>query len=256
MLLVVDVGNTNIVIGLMDGPRVLHQWRVTTGPRTTDEVGLTLLQLMQHHGVDPKGVHGAAISCVVPSTLYSLEKGIRRYLGLSSLVVGRGTRTGVKVRMDNPREVGADRIVNAVAAIQTYGTPVIIVDFGTATTFDCVGADGAYVGGVIAPGYQISAEALFQRTSKLPRVELERPKKVIGTNTVHSMQAGLFWGYVGLVDGLAARCKQELGGSAPCIATGGLANLIAQDSTEIVRVDDTLTLRGLQILWELNHHES
>ncbi|MFH1467014.1 MAG: type III pantothenate kinase [Pseudomonadota bacterium] len=256
MLLVVDVGNTNIVIGLMEGPQVQHQWRITTGSRTTDEVGLTLLQLMRHHGVDPGEVHGAAISCVVPSTLYALEKGIRRYLDLPSLVVGRGTRTGVKVRMDNPREVGADRIVNAVAAIQAYGAPVIIVDFGTATTFDCVGADGAYVGGVIAPGYQISAEALFQRTSKLPRVELERPKKVIGTNTVHSMQAGLFWGYVGLVDGIAARCKQELGEGVPCIATGGLANLIAQDSAQIHRVDDTLTLRGLQILWDLNHRDS
>jgi len=256
MLLVIDVGNTNIVIGLMEGAQVLHQWRITTCPRTTDEVGLALLQLMQHHGVAPKDVHGAAISCVVPSTLYAIEKAIRRYLDLPALVVGRGTRTGVKVRMDNPREVGADRIVNAVAAIQAYGAPVIIVDFGTATTFDCVGADGAYVGGAIAPGFQISAEALFQRTSKLPRVELERPKKVVGTNTIHSMQAGLFWGYVGLVDGIAARCKQELGGAVPCVATGGLANLIAADSREVDRVDETLTLRGLQILWELNGQPS
>ena len=252
MLLVVDVGNTNIVLGLMEGFDVRHQWRITTGTRTTDEFGLLLLQLLQLNGVEPSSLDGAAISCVVPSTLYSIQKGIRRYLELESLVVGRGLRTGMPVRMDNPREVGADRIVNAVAAREAYGAPVVVVDFGTATTLDCVDSSGAYAGGVIAPGYQISAEALFQRTSKLPRVQVERPKRVIGTNTVHSMQSGLFWGYVGLVDGLAARCKAELKGEVPCVATGGLANLLSKDSQQIDRVDDFLTLRGLRILWERN----
>ncbi len=252
MLLVVDVGNTNIVLGVMDGPEVRHQWRITTGTRTTDEFGLALTQLLRLHGLENDDISGAAISCVVPSTLYSIEKAIRRYMGIRALVVGKGAKTGMKVRMDNPREVGADRIVNAVAARESYGAPVIVVDFGTATTFDCVGADGSYQGGVIAPGYQISAEALFQRTSKLPRIEVERPHRVIGTNTVHSMQSGLFWGYVGLVDGIAARCKRELGGEVPCVATGGLSNLIASDSQQIDRVDDSLTLRGLHLLWERN----
>ncbi len=252
MLLVVDVGNTNIVLGLMDGYEVKHHFRITTGSRTTDEFGMTLLQLLALQGVDKADIEGAAIGCVVPSTLYSINKGIRRYLGLESLVVGQGVKTGMPVRTDNPREVGADRIVNAVAAREAYGAPVVVVDFGTATTFDCVDASGAYAGGVIAPGYQISAEALFTRTSKLPRVQVERPRKVVGTNTVHSMQSGLFWGYVGLVDGIASRCKAELGGEVPCVATGGLANLVSGDSAEIDRVDDSLTLRGLRILWDRN----
>ncbi len=252
MLLVIDVGNTSTVVGLMDEDEVRQQWRITTLQRTTDEFGLTLTQLLALQGLRVNDVTGAAISCVVPSTLYSIEKSIRRYLELEALVVGRGMKTGMSVRVDNPREVGADRIVNAVAAREEHGAPAVVADFGTATTFDCVGPKGDYVGGVIAPGFQISAEALFQRTSKLPRIEVERPRRVVGTNTVHSMQSGLYWGYVGLVDGIAARCKQELGRGTRCIATGGFSNLIATDSQEIELVDDFLTLKGLRLLWQRN----
>ena len=252
MLLVIDVGNTNIVLGVLDGPAVAHHWRISTMARTTDEMGLLFLQLLQFDGVAIDKLDGSIISCVVPSVLYTIEKACRRYLGLESMVVGRGMRTGMRVRTDNPREVGADRIVNAVAALDEHPAPLIVVDFGTATTFDCVSADGDYVGGAIAPGLRISADALFERTAMLPRVELEKPPKAIGTNTVRSMQSGLFWGYVGLVDGLARRCKEEVGGAPLCIATGGLANLVGRACVEIDRVDEFLTLKGLRLLWERN----
>lgn len=252
MLLVIDVGNTNTVLGVLDGTRVVQHWRISTVPRTTDEVGLLVLQLMAHEKLGPDDIEGVAISCVVPSMLYSLEKAARRYLDQVPLVVGRGIRTGMRVRTDNPREVGADRIVNAVAALDRHTPPLVVVDFGTATTFDCVDADGDYVGGAIAPGFQISAEALFNRTSKLPRIEIERPDRAIGTNTVSSMQSGMFWGYVGLVDELARRCKAELGGEPVCIATGGLARLVGQACAEIDDIDDFLTLQGLRILWSRN----
>ena len=252
MLLVIDVGNTNIVLGAFDGPKLAHHWRISTTSRTTDEMGLFLLQLIEHHGVRREQLTGAVISNVVPSQLYTIEKAVRRYLGLEALVVGKGMKTGMRVRTDNPREVGADRIVNAVAAVEEHAAPLLVVDFGTATTFDCVSTEGDYVGGAIAPGLRISADALFERTAMLPRVELERPPKAIGTNTVRSMQSGLFWGYVGLVDGLARRCKEELGGTPRCIATGGLANLVGRACVEIDEVDEHLTLKGLRLLWERN----
>jgi len=257
VLIVIDVGNTNTVIGALEGTRLVHHWRISTISRTTDEVGMLLLQLMGHQGIALGAVQGAAISCVVPSHIYSLEKACRRYLSVDPMVVGRGLRTGMRVRTDNPREVGADRIVNAVAAMEHHQGPLVVVDFGTATTFDCVNADGDYVGGAIAPGFRISADALFERTAKLPRIEVERTDRAIGTNTVASMQAGMFWGYVGLVDGLARRCKEELrarydGAKVPCIATGGLANLIGAACEEVDEVDLDLTLHGLRVLWELN----
>ncbi len=263
MLLVIDVGNTNTVIGAMDGDRVVQNWRVTTTPRTTDEFGLLLLQLLGHRGLTPGDFTGACVSCVVPSVLYAIEKATRRYLHQECLVVGRG-RTGMRVRTDNPREVGADRIVNAVAAWRRFQCPLVVVDFGTATTFDCVDQHGDYVGGAISPGFRIAAEALTTRTAKLPRVEVEHPERAIGTNTIASMQSGLFFGYVGLVDGLARRCKTELaemcGGINParikCIATGGLANLVGSACEEIEEVDNDLTLVGLRILWELNRPKS
>ena len=262
MLLVIDVGNTNTVIGALDGDRVVRRWRVSTAPRTTDEFGLLLLQLLGHRGMKPADLHGVVVSCVVPSVLYAIEKATRRYLELDSIVVGRGLKTGMRVRTDNPREVGADRIVNAVAAVAVHPLPLVVVDFGTATTFDCVDHNGDYVGGAISPGFAISADALFQRTAKLPKVELDRTRSVIGKNTVASMQAGLFWGYVGLVDELARRCREELADGAEralghrpavsCIATGGLANVIGSACSQINEVDDALTLRGMRRLFELN----
>jgi len=263
MLLVIDVGNTNIVLGAMQGAEVVHRWRVSTVPRTTDEFGLLMLQLLSHQGLGPADIDGVSVSCVVPSLVYSIEKASRRYLDTQAMIVGTGIRTGMRIRIDNPREVGADRIVNAVAAFDRHGTPLVVVDFGTATTFDCVNGKGDYVGGAIAPGFNISAEALFTRTAKLPPVEVERTAHTIGTNTVQSIQSGLFWGYVGLVDGLARRCKAELAqmceeatgtppAELPCVATGGLANLIGRSCAEIAEVDDDLTLQGLRILWERN----
>ena len=253
MVLVIDVGNTNTVIGLMEGREVVHTFRVTTLARTTDESGLLFLQLLGNRGIGADAVDGAIISSVVPSVLFNLEKACRAYLDVEALVVGRKLKTGVKIRMDNPREVGADRIVNTVAAFDRWGGPVIVVDFGTATTFDCIRADGSYLGGVIAPGYQISAEALFKRTSKLPRVEPARPAKVIGRNTVHSMQSGLYFGYLELVDGICRRIQDEMGHPPPkVLATGGLARFIARGSTTIGQVEEDLTLLGLKLLWERN----
>lgn len=252
MLLGIDVGNTNTVIGALEGFEVIHLWRVSTVSRTTDEFGLALIQLLQHNKISAEDVEGVAVCCVVPSVLYAIEKAVRRYLDCDVLVVGRGIKTGMRVRTDNPREVGADRIVNAVAAYELHGGPLIVVDFGTATTVDCVSKDGDYVGGAIAPGYQISADALFTRTAKLPRVPLQRPECAIGTNTVASMQSGLFWGYVGLVNELARRCKNEFDTHPRCVATGGLARLIGGACDEIDAHDEHLTLKGLRILWDLN----
>ena len=252
MLLVVDVGNTNTVLGLMDGEEVRQQWRISTLPRTTDEVGLAMTQLLTLRGWKVADVEGVIISCVVPSMLYNIEKAVRRYLHVEPLVVGSGIKTGMRVRTDNPREVGADRIVNAVAAVERWSPPLVVVDFGTATTFDCVDAKGDYVGGAIAPGLAISAEALFTRTSKLPRVPVTRPPKAIGTNTVSAIQSGLFHGYVGLVNELATVCKRQLGGPVTSVATGGFANLIARECAQIEHVDEHLTLRGLSLLWHRN----
>jgi type III pantothenate kinase len=252
MLLVIDVGNTNTVLGLMDGVEVKAQVRMTTRPRTTDEVGIFMIQALQHRGIALEQLEGAIICSVVPTVVYELQKACARYLGLDALIVGRNLRTKIKVRTDNPREVGADRIVNAVAALERFGGPVIIVDFGTATTVDCVNADGEYIGGAIAPGFRVSEEALVSKTAKLPRVEVIRPERAIGRNTVSAIQSGLYFGYVGLVDALARRCRAELGGDPRVVATGGLASMLAQDSEVIQTVDPHLTLRGLALLFERN----
>ncbi len=257
MLLVIDVGNSNTVIGAMNNGEVKFRWRITTESRTTDEFGMLLLSLLRFRGIETTDVTGVCVSCVVPSVLYAIEKASKRYLDVDAFVVGKGIKTGMKICTDNPKQIGADRIVNAVAAYRRYPQTLVVVDFGTATTLDCVNAKGQYLGGSISPGFKISSDALFVRTAKLPKVEVERTDSVIGKNTIHSMQAGMFWGYVGLVNELARRCKEELRAldaveDVKCIATGGLANLVGSDCHEIDFVEQNLTLFGLWDLYQLN----
>jgi type III pantothenate kinase len=253
MLLTIDVGNTNIVYGLFDQKELVHQFRVETGRgRTADEYAVVLTQLLSMHGIAPARVDAAVIASVVPALTEPMSALVTRAFGKEALIVGPGIRTGMSILYENPREVGADRIVNAVAAFEKVKGGVIVVDFGTATTFDCVTPKGEYMGGVIAPGIQISADALFARAAKLPRVEIAKPPKVVGRNTVHSMQSGIVFGYVGLVDGLVERLKEELGYPCAVIATGGLARLITPLSRTIQEADDVLTLVGLRILYERN----
>ena len=253
MLLTIDVGNTNIVYGLFDGETLLHQFRVESSRgKTADEYAVVIRQLLAMHGIGPGDVHAAILASVVPALTEPMVELVKRAFDKEAMVVGPGIRTGMSILYENPREVGADRIVNAVAAFEKVKGGVIVVDFGTATTFDCVTPKGEYLGGVIAPGIQISADALFTRAAKLPRVEIARPPKVVGRNTLHSMQSGIVYGYVGLVDGLVERLKEELGYPCGVIATGGLARLIAPMSKTIEEVEDELTLVGLRLLYERN----
>ncbi len=262
MLLVIDVGNTTTVIGIFDGEELVESWRVGTQvERTTDEYGILFKELLVFSKVRRKDIDGIIISCVVPPLRPSLEGLARKYFNLEPLIVEPGIRTGMPIHIDNPREVGADRIVNAVAGYHKYKTSLIIIDFGTATTFDFISSKGAYEGGVIAPGLVISAEALFREASKLPRVELLRPKNVIGKNTITAMQSGIVLGYAGLVENIVQRMKEEIKKSYPdepepkVIATGGLARLIANETNCIQEVDENLTLEGLRILYWLNQEE-
>jgi len=251
MLLGIDVGNTNIVLGLWQDGSLLHRYRLRTViGRTADEIGVLFMDLLRNSGIEGRP-DGAIIACVVPDQLQALEQACKQVFGVDALVVGPGIRTGLPILADNPREVGADRIVNAVAAYSRVGSACVVVDFGTATTFDCVSERGEYLGGVIAPGFQISADALTRRTSKLPKVEVARPRNVIGKNTIHSMQSGLFYGYVSLVDGLVERICAELG-EARVLATGGLAATLAAESESIEEVVDDLTLEGLRLLYMAN----
>lgn len=253
MILVMDVGNTNIVLGVFDGKKLLHDWRLSTKrSATADEYGLAICNLFQHAGLDIADINGVILSSVVPPLNHVLDEMCERYLRKEPFVVGPGLKTGMNIRYENPREVGADRIVNAVAAIEQYGSPLIIVDFGTATTYDYIDEHGQYIGGAIAPGIGISTEALYQHAAKLPRIELVKPKDTIGRNTVASMQSGIIYGYVGQVDGIVKRICDEIKKRPKVIATGGYAELIASESTMIDEVSPLLTLTGLRILYERN----
>jgi type III pantothenate kinase len=253
MLLVIDIGNTNITLGLYNGDRLGPRWRLATShERMPDEYGIQLLGLLAHDGVDLRTLTGVCLASVVPPLTGKIQETCRRYLLRDPLVIGAGVKTGVRIRVDYPQAVGADRVADAAAVKHLYGGPACIVDFGTATTFDAISAEGDYLGGAIAPGIGISAEALFTRTAQLPRVDLQRPPAVIGRNTVHAMQSGLIFGYTGLVEGMVNRFREELGPDMRVIATGGLAETIAQETATIQIIAPWLTLDGLRVIWDLN----
>lgn len=253
MLLAIDIGNTNIVVGVFDGEKLKATWRLGTDVhKLEDEYAALLLELLSMKGLAFADIDDAIISSSVPPLVTVFEELCRRYFEATFMVVGPGIKTGVRISIENPREVGADRVVNAAAAHKLYGGPLIVIDFGTATTLDAVSEEGDYLGGAIAPGIVISSEALFEHAAKLPRVELVRPPKAIGRNSVSAMQSGIVFGYVGLIEGIVARMQKELGGTAKVIATGGLANIIASETGVVDAVDLDLTLVGLRLIYELN----
>jgi type III pantothenate kinase len=253
MLLAIDIGNTNITLGLYQGETLGPRWRLATDhERMPDEFGLQFLGFMSHAGIKPQDINGICLASVVPPLTGRIVEACRRYLGPDPLVIDAGIKTGVRIRYEDPRAVGADRIVDAVAVKELYSCPACVVDFGTATTFDAISVEGDYLGGAIAPGIGIAAEALFHRTAKLPRVELLRPPTAIGRNTVHAMQSGLLFGYVALVEGMVARFRKELGPEMRVIATGGLAEVVARETNVLEIIAPWLTLDGLRIIWELN----
>jgi type III pantothenate kinase len=253
MLLAIDVGNTNIVIGVFRGDALVHTWRLTTiRERTSDELGILVTNLCDRHEIRKTDISGIVLASVVPPLTATVVSMVTEYFGRVPLLFDPAVNGGMPILIDNPTEVGADRVANGIAAFDAYGNglPLIVVDFGTATTFDAVSAKGEYLGGVICPGPTVSAEALFQRAARLPRIDVKKPPRVIGTNTVAAMQSGLFWGYVDMVEGLLRRIKAELGGAAVVLATGGLAPVVAPESNLIDHVDPELTLRGLRLVWE------
>jgi len=250
-LLVVDLGNTNLVLGIYRGDQLVNSWRLATArERTADEYGILARQLVGDslHA----SLEGAIVASVVPPLNHAMAVMIRKYFGIDPLFVEPGVKTGIAIQVDNPAEVGADRIVNCVAAHATYGGPTVVVDFGTATTFDVVSDEPAYIGGVIAPGLNVSAEALFARAARLPRVDIRRPEHVVGTNTVVNMQSGIYFGYLSLVDGILTRIKREIPNLKRVVATGGLASLFAEESEHIDDVDAELTMKGLKLIYDRN----
>lgn len=254
MLLVLDVGNTNIVAGVFKGEELLNSYRISTDvSRTSDEYSAIITQLLSLDKIDLNDIEDVIISSVVPEIMHSLENFVLKCTGKEALIVGPGIKTGINIKYENPAQVGADRIVNAVAGFEKYGGPLIIIDFGTATTFCFINEKGEYEGGIITPGVKISSEALFQRASKLHKVELIKPKNVIGKNTISSMQSGIVYGYIGLVDSLVDRIREEMKSpNAKAIATGGLASLIISETKNINIIDKNLTLDGLRIIYEKN----
>ncbi len=257
MLLAIDIGNTNVALGIFKDNELVATWRISTDlNRMPDEYTSMLLTLFPYKGLKTTDIKGAIICSVVPPLVGTFEEMCRDYFHISPLIVEAGIKTGIRIAMDNPREVGADRVVNALAAHNLYGAPAIIIDLGTATTFDIISETGDYLGGVIAPGIGIAAEALFTRTAKLPRVELEAPPHVIGKNTVTAMQSGLIFGYVGLIEGLVSRIQTELKAKARVIATGGLAGIITKQTSVIEKVEPNLTLLGLRMMYALNNPQT
>jgi len=256
MLLTIDIGNTNLTLGLYEGSKLGNRWRLATDhDRMPDEYGLQILGMLQHSGCSPKQLDGICLASVVPPLTGRIVKACEIYLQVPILTVDDKINTGITIRYDDPKAVGADRIVDAVAVNAFYGGPACVVDFGTATTFDAINAQGEYLGGAIAPGIGIAADALFMRAAKLPRVELQRPPSVIGYNTVHAIQSGLLFGYVALVEGMVARFRAELGPEMKVIATGGLAEIVAKETSAIDIIAPWLTLDGLRLIWEMNQHE-
>src|SRR5438309_4014163 len=255
MLLAIDVGNTNITLGVFDGATLVQSWRLQTlRERTADELGLIVDGLFSHSRIERVQVRGIILGSVVPPLTGTMKAMAQRYFGVAALTIEPGVNTGMPILYDNPAEVGADRIVNGIAAYERFGKaglrPLVVVDFGTATTLDAITARGEYLGGAICPGVTISADALFQRAARLPRIDVRKPSRVIGRTTVGAMESGLFYGYVGMVEGLVTRMRDELGGRAVCVATGGLADVIAPETSLIHHVEPDLTLHGLRIVWE------
>lgn len=253
MIFVFDVGNSTMIFGVYEGDTLKHHWRInTSGSKTEDEYAMTIKSLFAHVGLTFSDITGIVISSVVPPIMFALERMCEKYFHLTPMIIGPGIKTGLDIKTDDPKEIGADRIVNAVAAIHGFGAPVIIVDFGTATTYCYVNERGQYSGGAIAPGIEIATDALISHASKLPRIEIARPPSVIGTNTIHSMQSGVLYGYVSQVEGVVSRMKAETNQNPTVVATGGLASLIAEKTACVHHVDPYLTLKGLQLIYLRN----